>query len=120
VELLDGRVAEASRSLGVATNNIAELTAIGMAVEILDEEGVPNDAVVALHTDSKYAIGVLTLGWKAKANRELILGLRDLLAKWPGVRLIWVKGHAGHDGNERADELARVGATGVDRLSWST
>jgi ribonuclease HI len=119
VELPDGRVAEASRSLGRATNNIAELTAIDMALDLLDEAGVPPEAPVVVFSDSSYARGVLTQGWKAKANRELILGLRARLKERTGVQLQWVAGHAGVAGNERADDLATAGVRGTTATTWS-
>lgn len=117
--LPDGRSVEAVRSLGRATNNIAELTALSMALELLDAAEVPPDAPVRLHTDSEYSIGVLAKGWKAKKNTELILGIREQFVKRPGVELAWVRGHAGHAGNERADELARMGSSGRTYTTWS-
>ncbi|MFZ5475573.1 MAG: ribonuclease HI [Myxococcota bacterium] len=108
VKLPDGRVLERHRALGLATNNIGELTAVRLALELLDEAGVAKDAPVALFTDSKYAIGVLTQGWKAQANRELIAELKRALAARP-LSMSWVAGHAGIPLNERADELARRG-----------
>lgn len=119
LELPDGRVAEASRSLGRGTNNIAELTAIDMALELLDEAGVPADGPVVLFSDSSYARGVLTQGWKAKKNVELIVGLRERLAARPGVELQWVAGHSGIPGNERADALASAGVAGTSRVDWA-
>jgi len=87
--------------LGRATNNVAELTAIERALEeIGDREAI-------IYTDSQYAIGVLQKGWKAKANKELIAGIKEALAACSKVRLAYVPGHAGIDLNERADELAR-------------
>lgn len=88
--------------LGTATNNIAELTAILRAAEI-----VPRGAPFVVHTDSQYSIGVLTKGWKAKANQELIANVKSALAGRSGWRLVYVPGHAGVPLNERADELAR-------------
>jgi ribonuclease HI len=88
--------------LGTATNNIAELTAILRATEI-----VPDGVPFVLHTDSQYSIGVLTKGWKAKANQELIASVKGALAGRRGWRLVYVPGHAGVPLNERADELAR-------------
>lgn len=111
--LPDGGRAEASLALGQGTNNIAELSAIGLALELLDEAAVPPGAPVALFTDSNYANGVLALGWKAKANQDLVAGLRQRLRARPGVRLQWVAGHVGVEGNERADELANQGVAGV-------
>lgn len=88
--------------LGSATNNVAELSAILRAAEIL-----PPDAPFVLHTDSQYAIGVLTKGWKAKANQELVASVKGALALRKDFRLVYVPGHAGVPLNERADELAR-------------
>lgn len=87
--------------LGIGTNNVAEITAILRAVE-----GIPKNVAAVIHTDSKYAIGVLSLGWKAKANKELIAHTRATL-EGRRIRFVYVKGHAGIPLNERADELAR-------------
>lgn len=106
------RTVERYRSLGEATNNIAELTAIGIALSVLEEEKIPADAGVAVFTDSSYARGVLTQGWKAKANVGLIGALKRALSARPGVTLHWVAGHAGVPENERADALARRGVEG--------
>jgi len=109
----DGATIEASRSLGRATNNVAELTAVALALDVLDDEGAAPDAPVALLSDSDYTNGVLTRNWKAKANRELILELRERLAARPGLTIHWVAGHAGTEGNERADQLANEGVEGT-------
>lgn len=97
----DGR-RELSEYLGEATNNIAELVAIERAIELT----APDEVVV--HTDSQYAIGVLSKGWKAKANTELIMRIRSLLSGRAGIDFVYVPGHAGVPLNERADELARL------------
>ena len=106
VKLADGRVLEDARSCGIATNNVGELTAIDMALDLFEGAGVEPSSAIALFTDSSYAIGVLQKGWKAKANRELILGLRARLKDWPELQLHWVPGHSGVPENERADALA--------------
>lgn len=110
VRLSDGSVHEDYRALGIATNNVGELTAIGMALDLLEQAGIKPAEPVALFTDSKYARGVLVEGWKAKANRELIQELRVKLVPWEALDLYWVAGHVGIDLNERADELAGRGA----------
>lgn len=109
VKFPDGRVVEQSRALGIATNNIGELTAIEMALDVLAAEGVEPGAEVVIFSDSQYARGVLTLGWKAKANVELIATIRQKLRARPGARLEWVAGHVGLPENERADQLASRG-----------
>ena len=97
-----GETTEGFAYLGEATNNVAELTAIERAVK-----KIPHKVPVVVHTDSQYAIGVLSKGWKAKANGELIAKIRKLLADHGAVRFVYVRGHVGIPLNERADELAR-------------
>lgn len=109
VRFPDGRAVERWKALGHGTNNQGELTAIALALDVLDEDAVPADAAVAVFTDSSYARGVLQLGWKAQANRELIDGIRARLRARPGAELHWVAGHVGVADNERADALARKG-----------
>ncbi len=109
VRLPEGRRIEVHRALGRGTNNIGELTAILMAFEVLDEEGVPAEARVEVLTDSSYARGVLTQGWKAKANKELVAAVKDALGRRPQSTVHWVAGHAGVPDNERADQLATQG-----------
>ena len=56
--------------------------------------------------DSNYAYGVLALGWKARANRQMVESIKKTMAKFKNLKLVKVKGHAGDKGNERADFLA--------------
>ena len=98
-----GRVEEVSEYLGVATNNIAELTAILRGLEMVDDPTWPVDVM----SDSSYCIGLLTKGWKPKANQELVAALRETAARFSDLRFVKVRGHVGVPGNERADELAR-------------
>jgi ribonuclease HI len=118
VQLPDGRCGQASRSLGLATNNVGELDAIGLALDLMEEAGVEEGETVVIYSDSNYARGVLTLGWKAKANRTLILELRERLASWTALEIRWVPGHEGVDGNEQADGLAGEGAQGITKTKW--
>lgn len=111
---IDGARRELSEYLGQGTNNIGELTAIQRAAEELAGESRP----IEIKTDSKYAIGVLTQGWKAKANQALILDVKKALSKLPSVRVTYVPGHSGVPGNERADELARNAVTGRASSPW--
>jgi len=96
---------ELSEFLGSGTNNIAELTAIDRALAVLSPD--ERQAEIAVHTDSSYAIGVLSQGWKAKANQELIARIKVRLGGFPHARFVKVAGHAGIPENERCDELAR-------------
>jgi ribonuclease HI len=109
-----GAQAELSEYLGAGTNNIGELTAILRALERL----AGTEREVWLHTDSQYAIGVLSKGWKAKANQELIATLRETLRAFRKVHLVYVPGHAGVPLNERADELARAAVEARRSSGW--
>ena len=85
-----------------STNNVAELTGVLRALEAIP----PDVASILIKTDSKYAIGVLSKGWKAKANQELVAETKRLVQS-RRARLEYVPGHAGVSMNERADQLAR-------------
>ena len=102
VALWDDQKRELSEYIGEATNNIAELTGVLRAVELALELGRP----LRLYTDSQYSIGVLTKGWKAKANKELIAKVRVALQQHHDAKLFHVRGHEGVTLNEHADELA--------------
>ncbi len=117
VVLQDGMVRrELSMFLGVGTNNIAELTAILEAANAIEDAARP----VRMHTDSKYAIGVLSMGWKAKANIELVQRTKVALSRLTDVQLIHVPGHAGVPLNERADALAVQAVKTESTTGWLT
>jgi ribonuclease HI len=99
-------VQELGRSLGHGTNNIGELTAIRIGLEALG----PTSAEVLLYTDSSYSLGVLTKPWKPKKNQELIAEIKQLMRRFPRLRICKVAGHAGVALNERVDELASEAA----------
>ena len=112
----DGHVKELCGGEELTTNNRMELMAAIAALETLKR---PCD--VDVHTDSQYLRdGVMGWihgwkrnGWKTAAkkpvkNVELWQRL-DAAAQRHNVEWHWVKGHAGHEQNERADELAREG-----------
>jgi ribonuclease HI len=98
------------------TNNRMELRAVIEALAALKR-----DSSVRLHTDSKYVLDGITTwihnwkkrGWKTAGkkpvkNVDLWQQLDDLALQYT-ITWVWVKGHSGHDGNERADELANRG-----------
>ena len=102
------------------TNNRMELTAVIRALEALK---LPSTLFV--YTDSQYVqkgISEWIHNWKRNGwrtsdkkpvkNSDLWQHLEDL-ARQHEIRWIWVKGHAGHPGNERADKLAN---RGIDEL----
>lgn len=93
---------EVSKNIGMATNNIAELTAIKVGLEKLKRFDLP----VRIFSDSSYAIGLLTKNWKAKKNQDLAFKIKKLMDKFSDLAFIKVKGHAGIKENEVADFLA--------------
>lgn len=109
-----GERRELSEYLGIGTNNVAELTAILRVAELYPGDARP----IEIRTDSQYSIGVLAKGWKAKANTELVAQVKKALAAVPDVHLVYVPGHSGFAGNERADELARVAVTARKSSGW--
>jgi ribonuclease HI len=111
-----GKEKELYGSDPLTTNNRMELMAAIQALEALTRP-----ATVSLHTDSKYLLDGITKwipnwqrnGWKTAAKkpvknddlwRRLTEAMRPHEITW-----VWVKGHAGDPGNERADALARRG-----------
>ncbi len=100
------------------TNNRMELTAVIQALTALKRP-----CQVSLYLDSEYVRKGITEwihGWKARgwrtAAREPVKNVElwqalDRLVSSGGHRIEWhwVKGHAGHPGNERADALANLG-----------
>lgn len=94
-----------SEYIGEATNNIAELKAIRAGLRQIRVRNIP----VEIFTDSKYCIGVLTnQQWNPKANVGLIDEIRKLIAEFEDLQFHHVKGHAGVQGNEMADALAKA------------
>lgn len=100
---------EISEYLGTGTNNIAELTAIERALQIIPKD--ERNRLVVVHTDSSYSIGLLEKGWKAKANTELVARIRTLTKDFGQLRFVKVRGHAGVPENERCDLLATSAIT---------
>ncbi|GCE77530.1 ribonuclease H [Cellulomonas biazotea] len=104
----------------VTTNNRMELTAVIEGLRALTRP-----CRVTLHVDSTYVMNGLTkwlAGWKRKGwrtgdgkpvkNQDLWEAL-DAETQRHEIRWVWVKGHAGDPGNERADALANKGVDEV-------
>ena len=113
---------ELSQGYRVTTNNRMELLGAIVALEALKRP-----CEVELHSDSQYVVnafnqhwveGWLRKGWKNSQKqpvKNVDLWQRLLAAMRPHrVIWLWVKGHAGHELNERADELATRAADGID------
>ena len=106
------------------TNNRMELTAAIRGIEALKRP-----VKAKIYTDSQYVLkginewihgwkrnGWKTLDKKPVKNADLWQSL-DALVRQHELEWIWVKGHAGHAGNERADALANQG---IENLKGST
>ena len=103
------------------TNNRMELMAVIEALTALKRR-----SQVRLHTDSQYvANGISTWirDWKRRdwrtADKKPVKNVDlwkrlDELAAQHEIEWIWVRGHSGHDGNERADELANRGVASLN------
>jgi ribonuclease HI len=116
----DGTEKELYGGERITTNNRMELTAVIEALAALKRP-----CRVLLHTDSQYVQKGITewiKGWKARGwktaarapvkNEDLWRKL-DEVVRSHEIDWIWVKGHAGHAGNERADALANKGVESI-------
>ncbi len=106
------------------TNNRMEMRAVIEALSALE-----HPCLVTLHVDSQYVLKGMTEwlpGWKARGwktatrspvkNVDLWQRLDALVnAGMHTIEWRWVRGHAGHPGNERADQLANRGVDSVLR-----
>ncbi len=112
----NGREKELCGGEALTTNNRMEMTAVIRALEQLKRP-----CMVRIYTDSVYVQKGMTewiSGWKARGwrtadkkpvkNDDLWKQL-DSLTSQHDIKWVWVKGHAGHAGNERADALANKG-----------
>jgi len=112
----NGHRKEISGGEANTTNNRMEMTAVIRALESLKRP-----STVEVHTDSQYVqkgISEWMAGWKRRnwrtadgkpvKNQDLWLQL-DALSQLHAIEWKWVRGHAGHPENERADALANQG-----------
>jgi ribonuclease HI len=95
--------------LGYVTNNQAEFLALKHALMELKNRGLSREPISIL-TDSQLVVGIFFQNWKAKANLELVLQIRDLVNGFPQLTFAYVRGHNGNPGNELADSLAQEAA----------
>ena len=115
---------EYSQGYKKTTNNRMELLAVIVGLEALTKP-----CNVKLYSDSQYVVkafndhwidGWIKKGWKRGKNepvKNVDLWKRLLEAKKPhNVEFIWVKGHNGHEMNERCDVLATTAADGSNLL----
>ena len=119
---LNGTEKELFGGEAMTTNNRMELMAVIRAIEALNRT-----CKVKVHTDSQYVqkgISEWIVNWKKRGwrtsdkkpvkNADLWQQL-DALASGHEIEWLWVRGHSGHEENERADELANRGVEKVLR-----
>ncbi len=101
---------EMSQGFRLTTNNRMELLSVIVGLEALKQEG----SRVTVYSDSKYVVESVEKGWvfnwyrtqfKGKKNADLWLRFLRIYTRHK-VKLVWIKGHAGHPENERCDQLA--------------
>jgi len=111
-----GKEKELSEGFRKTTNNRMELLAVIRGLEALKTTQHP----IKLYSDSKYVVDAINLGWiygwmkkqfKGKKNKDLWLKWFEVQRPFK-IEYIWVKGHNGHDFNERCDQLAVNAALG--------
>ena len=114
----DGRTQDLYGGETETTNNRMELMG---AIQALRHS--PHEIKLEIWTDSSYVKKGITewitnwkrRGWKTSSNKPVanqdLWQQLDKLSHARAVEWYWVKGHAGHAGNEKADELANLGVT---------
>jgi len=112
-------IATKTKCNGQGTNQIAELVGFQLGFELVSEllesKNLLQKQDIYMFSDSRYAIGLLTLGWKAKANVELVELLRERMESiskqyditW---KIQWIPAHTGIAENEYVDKLAKAAA----------
>ncbi len=97
----NGRFKEITGSSDHTTNNRMELQAVIAGLQALNRR-----CQVTVVTDSQYVVTILNNG-RAKANLDLVQQVRQLACQ-PDITVQRVRGHSGHQMNERCDQLAKA------------
>jgi len=119
----DGTERELFGGEALTTNNRMELTAVIRALEALRRR-----CSARIYTDSQYVQKGITEwinGWKARGWRTAAKAPVKNVDLWKKldeavgphrIEWVWVRGHSGHDGNERADALANKGVESLEGI----
>lgn len=90
-----------------STNNQMELEAIHQALLALKDGA--NKYTIKIFSDSQWAINACNGSWNIKKNLDKVNAIRKLIADSKfKIDWQWVKGHDGHEMNERCDQLAQA------------
>ncbi len=120
-----GHIKEFSQGYLLTTNNRMELMGVIFGLEKLKKPSIVN-----VYSDSKYVVDGISKGWAEKwksknwfrtgttkaINYDLWEKLLGLISKQQSVTFNWVKGHDGHNENERCDQLANIALNGEELL----
>jgi ribonuclease HI len=114
VMLFNGETITMSGREENTSSNRMEMTAILAALCRLNKSKLRVDEVL-VRADSQYAINIFNGKWNASSNLDLLEDFKTvhnaLLGKGTKVRFEWVRGHAGNQYNEMADQLANYKIT---------
>jgi ribonuclease HI len=103
VVVIADKVYKYSQYLGdQKTNNIAELSAILLLLQIINDK----TSQVEVYTDSNYVIGVLQKKHNFNKNIDLINQIKEELKKFKNIKFFKVKAHSTNYYNNLADQLA--------------
>ena len=87
------------------TNNRMEMSAIIAGLYWLHKK-IPKVKICKIFSDSNLIISTINHGWKRKKNKDLWEKLDHLIAKFEHIEWHWIRGHAGHPENTKADRIA--------------
>jgi len=113
----NGKVKELSQGYIHTTNNRMELLAVIVALEAIKSTKYD----IEVYSDSKYVVDSISKGWVFNWEKKSNFGGKKNEDLWRrylkihnnfNINFNWVKGHAGHEENERCDVLATTAALG--------
>lgn len=102
----------------MTTNNRMEMSAI-IAGLFAAHKHFPKEKTCEVFSDSNLIIQTLRMGWKRKKNLDLWQKLDAVAERFVKIDWRWIRGHAGHPQNTRADKIAVAEAKKQKKLSGS-
>jgi ribonuclease HI len=118
----NGNIKEIYGSYRFSTNQRAELRSVIESIKCLKRKGLD----LQIYSDSSYVVNSISKGWlenwiktgfKGKANVDLWQEYLQV-SKDFNITMIWVKGHADNEGNNRCDQLATSQSADSNKVNW--
>jgi ribonuclease HI len=115
-------VKEISCGYRLSTNNRMELMAVIEAIKMMKKKGLD----LEIYSDSAYVVNSIEKGWvfnwaktnfKDRVNADLWRQFVELYTDF-NITMIWVKGHASNEGNNRCDTLATLASSDSNKDNW--